>query len=386
MNIELHKITVRELTQGYVDNNENGVRAYSGRLDVRPPYQREFVYKEKQRDAVIDTLTQGFPLNVMYWAKRIVADCVSQSGKSVCGDADGDNGSDKAQYEIIDGQQRTISICQYVNGDFAFNFRYFHNLQPDEQEQILNYELQIYICSGTDSEKLKWFRTINIAGEALTEQELRNAVYAGSWVSDAKRYFSKNGAPAAKIGGDYLNGSAIRQDYLETAIDWISDGNIEVYMSNHQHDASAAPLWQFFQSVITWIETSFRPTKERKKIMKGVEWGMLYKLYKDQVFDYKAIDEEVKRLILDDDVTKKTGIYPYILTRKEKYLSIRAFTDAQKLSAYERQMGFCADCGQHFELSQMEADHITPWCDGGRTIADNCQMLCKDCNRRKSGK
>ncbi|MBR6228009.1 MAG: DUF262 domain-containing protein [Bacteroidales bacterium] len=386
MNIELHKITVRELTKGYVDNNENGVRAYSGRLDVRPPYQREFVYKEKQRDAVIDTLTQGFPLNVMYWAKRIVADCVSQSGKSVCGDADGDNGSDKAQYEIIDGQQRTISICQYVNGDFAFNFRYFHNLQPDEQEQILNYELQIYICSGADSEKLKWFRTINIAGEALTEQELRNAVYAGSWVSDAKRYFSKNGAPAAKIGSDYLNGSAIRQDYLETAIDWISGGNIEVYMSNHQHDASAAPLWQFFQSVITWIETSFHPTKERKKIMKGVEWGRLYKQYKDLVFDPKAIDEEVKRLILDDDVTKKTGIYPYILTRKEKYLSIRAFTDAQKLSAYERQMGFCADCGQHFELSQMEADHITPWCDGGRTIADNCQMLCKDCNRRKSGK
>jgi len=302
MNIELHRITVRELTKGYVDNNENGVRAYGGRLDVRPPFQREFVYKEKQRDAVIDTLTQGFPLNVMYWAVR-----------------------DDDTFEIIDGQQRTISICQYVNGDFAFNFRYFHNLQPDEQEQILNYELQIYICSGTDSEKLKWFRTINIAGEALTEQELRNAVYAGSWVSDAKRYFSKNGAPAAKIGCDYLNGSAIRQDYLETAIDWISDGNIEVYMSNHQHDASAAPLWQFFQSVITWIETSFRPTKERKKIMKGVEWGMLYKQYKDQVFDCKAIDEEVKRLILDDDVTKKTGIYPYILTRKEKLVRWRPY-------------------------------------------------------------
>ena len=395
MNIELHKITVRELTKGYADNNENGVRAFGGRLDVRPPYQREFVYKEKQRDAVIDTLTQGFPLNVMYWAVRNVADCVSQSGQSVCGDADGDNGNfvcgdangdNEARFEIIDGQQRTISICQYVNGDFAFNFRYFHNLQPDEQEQILNYELQIYICSGTDSEKLKWFRTINIAGEALTDQELRNAVYAGSWVSDAKRYFSKNGAPAAKIGSDYLNGSAIRQDYLETAIAWISDDNIEVYMSNHQHDASAAPLWQFFQSVITWIETSFRPTKERKKIMKGVEWGMLYKQYKDEVFDYKAIDEEVKRLILDDDVTKKTGIYPYILTRKEKYLSIRAFTDAQKLSAYESQMGFCADCGQHFELSQMEADHITPWHLGGKTTTENCQMLCRDCNRRKSGK
>ena len=406
MNIELHKITVRELTKGYADNNENGVRAYGGRLDVRPPYQREFVYGEKERDAVIDTLTNGFPLNVMYWAVRNVADCVPQSGQPICGDADsdrtdsicedadgdrtdsicGDADGDRAKYEIIDGQQRTISICQYVNGDFAFNFRYFHNLQPDEQEQILNYELQVYICSGSDSEKLKWFKTINIAGKELTEQELRNAVYAGMWVSDAKRYFSKNGAPAAKIGGDYLTGSAIRQDYLETAISWISDGNVEVYMSNHQHDPSAAPLWQFFQSVITWIETSFRPTKERKKIMKGVDWGVLYKQYKDQVFDYKTVDDKVKRLILDDDVTKKTGIYPYILTRKEKYLSIRAFTDAQKLAAYERQMGFCADCGQHFDLSQMEADHITPWHLGGKTVAENCQMLCRDCNRRKSGK
>ena len=311
MNIELHKITVRELTNGYVDNNENGVRAYGGKLDVRPPFQREFVYKEKQRDAVIDTLTQGFPLNVMYWAVR-----------------------EDGTFEIIDGQQRTISICQYVNGDFAFDFRYFHNLQQDEQDQILNYELQVYICSGTDSEKLKWFKTINIAGEELTDQELRNAVYAGPWVSDAKRYFSKNGCPAAKIGSDYLTGSAIRQDYLETAIDWISDGNIELYMSNHQHDANAAPLWQFFQSVITWVDTTFRPTKERKKIMKGVEWGILYKQYKDEVIDYNKVDEEVKRLILDDDVTKKTGIYPYILTRKEKHLSIRAFTDAQKLSAY----------------------------------------------------
>ena len=388
MNIELHKITVRELTKGYADNNENGVRAYGGHLDVRPPYQREFVYGEKERDAVIDTLTNGFPLKVMYWACRDASNASSVSNASAgSSDTRGVSLQDPTtQFEIIDGQQRTISICQYVNGDFAFNFRYFHNLQPDEQEQILNYELQVYICSGSDSEKLKWFKTINIAGKELTEQELRNAVYAGMWVSDAKRYFSKNGAPAAKIGGDYLTGSAIRQDYLETAISWISDGNVEVYMSNHQHDPSAAPLWQFFQSVITWIETSFRPTKERKKIMKGVDWGMLYKQYKDQVFDFKAVDDEVKRLILDDDVTKKTGIYPYILTRKEKYLSIRAFTDAQKQAAYERQMGYCADCGQHFDLSQMEADHITPWHLGGKTVAENCQMLCRDCNRRKSGK
>jgi hypothetical protein len=157
-------------------------------------------------------------------------------------------------------------------------------------------------------------------------------------------------------------------------------------MSNHQHDASAAPLWQFFQSVITWIESSFKPTKERKKIMKGVDWGCLYKEFKDNVIDTKKVDEEVSKLILNDDVTRKTGIYPYVLTRKEKYLSIRAFTDAQKLAAYERQLGFCPVCGAHFELSQMEADHITPWHEGGRTIAENCQMLCKECNRRKSGK
>ena len=363
MEIRLTQIKVRDLVEGYADNEENGVVAYSGKLDVRPPYQREFVYKDKQRDAVIETLTQGFPLNVMYWAKR-------------------NDGS----FEIIDGQQRTISICQYVNGDFAFMFRYFHNLQPDEQNQILDYELQVYICSGTDSEKLKWFKTINIAGEELTEQELRNAVYAGSWVSDAKRYFSKPGCVASKIASDYLTGSAIRQDYLETAISWISDGNVEVYMSNHQHDANAAPLWQFFQSVITWIESSFRPTKERRKIMKGIEWGALYKEFKDSVIDTKAVEEEVRKLILDDDVTKKTGIYPYVLTRKEKHLSIRAFTDAQKLAAYENQLGFCPHCNGHFDLSQMEADHITPWHEGGRTVAENCQMLCRECNRRKSGK
>ena len=363
MEIRLTQIKVRDLVEGYADKEENGVVAYSGKLDVRPPYQREFVYKAKQRDAVIETLTQGFPLNVMYWAKR-------------------EDGS----FEIIDGQQRTISICQYVNGDFAFMFRYFHNLQPDEQNQILDYELQVYICSGTDSEKLKWFKTINIAGEELTEQELRNAVYAGSWVSDAKRYFSKPGCMASKIASDYLTGSAIRQDYLETAISWISDGNVEVYMSNHQHDANAAPLWQFFQSVITWIESSFRPTKERRKIMKGIEWGALYKEFKDSVIDTKAVEEEVRKLILDDDVTKKTGIYPYVLTRKEKHLSIRAFTDAQKLAAYENQLGFCPHCNGHFDLSQMEADHITPWHEGGRTVAENCQMLCRECNRRKSGK
>ncbi|MBQ3676275.1 MAG: DUF262 domain-containing protein, partial [Bacteroidales bacterium] len=224
MEIELHKITIRQLTDGYQDNAESGVKAFGGKLDVRPLYQREFVYNDKQRDAVIDTVTNGFPLNVMYWATR-----------------------DDGTYEIIDGQQRTISICQYVNGDFAYFFKYFYNLTQDEADKILDYELQIYICSGTDSEKLKWFRTINIAGEKLTEQELRNAVYSGSWVSDAKRYFSKNNCAAYGLASKYLNGSPIRQDYLETALSWIARNvGIEIYMGKHQRDNNAIELWNYF--------------------------------------------------------------------------------------------------------------------------------------------
>ena len=181
MKIELKEITVSELTAGYKDNAENGVVGYGGRLDIRPPFQREFIYKEKQRDAVIDTITKDFPLNVMYWAVR-----------------------EDGNFEVIDGQQRTISISMYVEGDFAFKNRYFHNLLNDEKQQLLDYKLMVYLCSGSDSEKLEWFKTINIAGEKLTDQELRNAVYAGSRVSDAKRYFSKNGCPAYAIGSDYL--------------------------------------------------------------------------------------------------------------------------------------------------------------------------------------
>lgn len=360
MDIELREITVRELAEGYLDNAEGGVVGYGGKLDIRPPYQREFIYKDKQRDAVITTLTREFPLNVMYWSVR----------------KDGN-------YEVIDGQQRTISVCQYVNGDFAYMFKYFHNLQSDEQEKILNYKLMVYLCKGKDSEKLEWFKTINIAGEKLTDQELRNAVYHGSWVSDAKRYFSKTGCAAHGIGSDYLNGSSIRQEYLETAIKWISNGNIEVYMSKHQLDPNANELWLYFQSVIAWVNITF--TKKRK-FMKGVDWGYLYNKYKEEKYDTKKIEEETAKLILDDDVTKKSGIYPYILTRDEKYLSIRAFSDSIRQKVYEKQKYKCVVCGKQFEISAMEADHITPWHEGGKTSVENCQMLCKEDNRRKSGK
>jgi hypothetical protein len=360
MIIEMREISIRELSNGFEDNNEDGVIGFGGILDIRPPYQREFIYKDKQRDKVIETVKKGYPLNVMYWAVR-----------------------ENQEYEVIDGQQRTISICQYINGDFAFENRYFHNLQTDEKELILNYNLTVYLCSGTDSEKLEWFKTINIAGEKLTDQELRNAVYSGSFVSDAKRYFSKSGCPAYGIGSNYLNGSSIRQEYLETVIRWKSKDQIEDFMGKHQMEPNAQELWKYFQDVIKWVKKVF--PKYRKE-MKGVEWGFLYNEFSKSKLDAVKLEEEITKLMMDEDVTNKKGIYDYVLNRKEKHLNIRSFTDNQKREAYERQQGICIKCNEYFDISEMEADHITPWHDGGKTSSENCQMLCKEDNRRKSGK
>ena len=260
MDIELKHIAIRDLVANYQDNDEAGVVGFDGKLNIRPPYQREFVYNDKQREAVIDTVTRDFPLNTMYWA-------ATEDG-----------------FEMIDGQQRTISICQYVDGVFSYKDRYFHNLQQDEKDAILDYELTIYQCQGTDSERLDWFRTINIAGEKLTEQELRNAVYAGSWTADAKRYFSKTQCAAWQLAEKYMNGSPIRQDYLETAISWINAGEIEPYMATHQHDKNANPLWLYFQAVINWVNATF-PNYRRE--MKGIDWGYLFNFFQNHELDPK---------------------------------------------------------------------------------------------------
>jgi uncharacterized protein DUF262/HNH endonuclease len=360
MKIELKEITVKKLTRGFVDSEEQGVVAYSGKLDIRPPYQREFIYKDKQRNAVIDSARKSFPLNVMYWAVR----------------GDGN-------YEVIDGQQRTLSICQYVDGDFSIDGLAFHNLQNDQQQQILDYKLMVYFCSGTDSEKLDWFRTINIAGEEHTDQELRNAVYAGPWTADAKRYFSKTGCPAYGLAGDYMRGTAIRQEYLETAISWRSEGAIEEFMSKHQDDKNATPLWQYFQKVIGWVKATF---PEYRREMKGVNWGVLYSQFKDKELDTDKLEKRVAKLMMDDDVSKKSGIYPYVLDGEERHLNLRAFTLSTKREAYERQKGVCVKCKKKFAFEEMEGDHIKPWHEGGKTAAKNCQMLCKEDNRKKSGK
>ena len=363
MKIELKHITVRDVFDGYINNDEEGVIGYGGKLNIRPKYQREFVYQDKQRDLVLDTIKKGLPLNVMYWVK---------------------NGEDS--YEVLDGQQRTISFCSYLNGDFSINFQYFHNLTPEEQEQILNYELMVYVCEGTDREKLDWFKIINIAGVKLTNQELRNAIYTGEWLTDAKRYFSKTNCPAYNVAKEYMSGSPIRQDYLETVLRWISHREgiqIEEYMAIKQNEKDAEELWIYFQNVINWVKVLF---PNYRKEMKGIDWGIYYNEYKDEKYKATELEERIVELMLDEDVTKKKGIYEYLIDGKEKHLSIRLFSNKMKREAYERQKGICPKCGGHFDIDEMEGDHIIPWSEGGKTTAENCQMLCKNCNRAKAGK
>lgn len=358
MKIEFKQIKVADVAKNYKDNAEEGVYGYDGKLNIRPKYQREFVYDDKKRNAVINTVTRGFPLNVMYWAKN-----------------------DDGTYEVLDGQQRTISICQYTNGDFSIKERAFHNLTDTEQNQILNYKLMVYICEGNDKERLDWFRTINIAGEKLTDQELLNANYTGEWLTDAKKKFSKTKCVASEISTDYVKGSPIRQELLETALKWISNGNPAEYMSVHQHDKNANELWLYFNSVIEWAKALF--PKIRKE-MKSVEWGKLYNQYHGNQYDADELEAEVSRLMADDDVTAKKGIYEYVLSdeKNERVLSLRAFTETQKRTQYEKQQGICPICGKHFELEEMDGDHIVEWSKGGKTIPENLQMVCHECHKK----
>ena len=370
MKIKRKTIPIRDLVDCYRNGEEEGVEALGGKLNIRPKYQREFVYKGKQQEAVIHTVRKGFPLNAIYWVET------------------GDTGDDEYEYEVLDGQQRTLSICEFFDGSFTIddegNKRFFHNLDEEEQNQILDYQLEVYICSGgTNEEKLDWFRTINIAGEKLTEQELRNATYTEPWLSDMKWYFSRTNWGAYKIGRDYMRGSPKRQDYLETVLKWKSDGDIDGHMAKRQNAKDGKAEWVYFEKVIGWTQKLF---PIYRKEMKGVDWGTLYNTYSKNTYDPAVLEAEVSKLMQDEDVTKKSGIYTYVFSREEKYLSIRAFTAQQKREAYERQKGICPVDGQKYTIEEMEADHITPWSQGGKTIASNCQMLSKEANRRKSNK
>ncbi len=376
MKIELKTIKIKELVEGFRDDSEEGVTGYGGKLDIRPPYQREFVYNDEQQQAVISTVMKGFPLNTMYWVVR----------------KDG-------RYEVLDGQQRTLSICNYHEGNFSWNdnmyLKNFHNLTQEQKEKFLDYEMQVYFCEGTEDEKLEWFKTINIAGLKLTEQEIRNAIYAGSWTAVAKKYFSKSGCPAKRISDRYLKATADRQQLLEKAIEWKIQSNdskaICGYMSQHQNDTDCNDLWLYFKAVIDWVQAHF---PKYHKEMQTVPWGEIYAKYHSNTYSVKELEEKVEGLFNDDEIEPSSGIYQYVFTGNVKYLNTRQFNKSQKRRAYNRQGGICPRCvaknkptkDKIWDFEEMEGDHITPWHEGGKTTDDNCQMLCRECNREKGGK
>lgn len=373
MVIEPRSIKVKDVFQNYIDKGEDGVFAYGGKLAIRPAYQREFVYNIDQAEAVIHTVLKGFPLNVMYWVKV---------------------GED--QYEVLDGQQRTLSVMQFLSHRFVITLdgnQYYHNSLPEDKiEAILNYEFMVYVCEGTPSEKLEWFRVVNIAGEKLTEQELRNSVYTGTWLSDAKRLFSKRSCAAKRLSNRYFTGDPNRQELLEKALKGICESkgikNITEYMSAHRFDQDADELWQYFQDVIHWIEKLF---PNYYSDMKGLDWCHLYNTYHKYSYNSSVMSTEVKRLHEDEDIQKPKGIYEFLLCRERdpyagRLLNLRAFEKRDKMAAYSRQNGICPICRQSFSYDEMEGDHIIPWSKDGHTTPDNCQMLCKHCNGMKTDK
>lgn len=373
MTIKQIEVTVGDIARGYINSEEQGVRGYGGQLDIRPPYQREFIYNEKEQQAVISTALKGYPLNVMYWVRR--------SEDAEC------------PYEVMDGQQRTLSLCEYVDGKFAYDFKNFFNQPADIQKLILDYPLTIYLCEGEPSEKLEWFKTINIAGKPLNEQEINNAVYAGPFVTDAKRHFSKSNCGAYRLGKDLVNGTPIRQEFLKKALEWMAEHetregkpqSVVGYMAEHQHDPNANNLWTYFQNVLNWTITNF-DLKKFKKIMKGLNWALYYDKYHSTTLDTADLASRISKLILDSDVQKQVGIIPYVLTGDERHLDLRGFPEDIKLAVWEKQHHICPSCQKEFDYEFMEGDHITPWREGGRTVIENCQMLCRECNRRKGGR
>lgn len=371
MKIEQHNIKVRDIFNGFVDDGEDGVFAYEGKLTIRPPYQREFVYDLKKQENVLHTIVKGFPLNTMYWVKT------------------GDD-----TYELLDGQQRTLSVMCFLSHKLQITINdksyYEDSLPNDIYERLMDYEFMIYICEGTESEKLAWFEVVNIGGEKLTEQELRNTVYTGSWLSDAKKHFSKRNCVAKGLSDKYIKADPIRQELLEKAIKGICEyqglKNITDYMAAHKSDDNADELWQYFQDVINWVMKIF---PKYYTDMKGIDWCHLYNKFNKNTYNSITMSNEVKKLHEDKEVQKKTGIYEYLLSKDSdpfaaKLLNLRAFEEEDKIITYEKQNHHCAVCKKEFAYKEMVGDHIKPWSKGGKTVIENCQMLCKDCNSKKS--
>ncbi len=371
MKITQHNIKVKDVFDGFVDDGEDGVFAYGGKLTIRPPYQREFVYDLKKQENVIHTILKGYPLNTMYWVKT---------------------GEDT--FEVLDGQQRTLSAMQFLSHKLQITLdgKTFYNdsLPDDLYNRLMDYELMVYICEGDESEKLAWFEVVNTGGVVLNSQELRNSVYTGSWLSDAKRHFSKRNCAAKGLSDKYIKADPIRQELLEKALIGITEyqglKDITTYMADHRSDGDADELWQYFQDVIGWVQKIF---PKYYSDMKSVDWCHLYNKYSQNTYNSTTLGDEVKKLHEDREVQKPSGIYEYLLCKDTdpfagKLLNLRTFDDDDKMLVYEKQNHECAMCKRIFAYVDMAGDHIKPWSKGGKTELSNLQMLCKDCNSKKS--
>lgn len=391
MKIKLHEVAVRDVFNGYQDFGEdNGVVGYDGKLNIRPKYQRNFVYNLDQSKAVLNSVLHNFPLNVMYWV-------VNSDGT----------------YEVLDGQQRTLSVMQFLDHKYPIELNgqtmYVDSLPDDVYNALMDYHFMVYFCEGTDSEKLDWFRTVNISGVKLTDQELRNITYTGPWLSDAKKYFSKRGCAAKKLSDPYTKGDPNRQELLELALKWVADAKnttIDDYMAQHKSDSDANSLWQYFQHVIHWIMELF---PDIYKQMKGQPWGLYYNQYHtdkdDENYNSSSMSNKIKQLMDDPEVTSKRGIWLYELAKGAgepnaiKNLSLRTFDRRDAKRKYDEQTNTakangtsnCPYCTKEgldtiWKLTEMQADHIVPWSRGGKTEYNNLQMLCKKHNESKGNR
>jgi len=379
-------LTVEDICRGFVYNEYEGkgLFGWSGRLVIQPEYQRNYIYADGKKDvAVVKSLLAGYPLGLLYFTK--VAE---------------------EKYEVLDGQQRITSFGRYITGKFAVQDangipRYFDGLAEDQKQLILKTKLTIYICEGEESDIKQWFKTINIAGVPLNEQELSNAIHSGPFVSLAKQEFSNSQNANVQKWSAYINGSVQRQDYLRTALQWVSKDNIDAYMSAHRYDTNIDELKTYFSSVIDWVSSVFLDVDSS---MRGLNWGSLYEIYHKHAYDPQKVSQKVQALLADECVSDKKGIYPYVLggCMDTKLLNVRVFSESVKKAVYTRQTAEakqkgCSNCplcalgsdankNRIWKQSEMDADHVAAWSKGGATDINNCQMLCKTHNRAKGNK
>lgn len=383
------EITVKEICEGFVYNELEGKGLFglSGKLTIQPEYQRNYIYAEEKREAsVIESILKGYPIGLIYFNKV-----------------------DKDKFEILDGQQRITSIGRFITLKFSIkdengNPQKFDGMSTDKRTKIENTKLLIYECEGTETEIMNWFETINIAGIPLNEQEKNNAVYFGPFVTLSKAEFSNSQNANIQKWSAYINGKVRRQDFLHTALDWVSSSkniSIREYMTSHRRDTNINELKTYFNSVIDWVSNVF---SDVEKEMCGLEWGRLYETYHNKAYDPKKVSKQVQELYGDSYVKNRKGIFEYILggSTDTKLLDVRVFDDATKKSVYTKQtseaekksISNCPLCAighdsnktKIWKLAEMDADHVTAWSKGGTTEIKNCQMLCKTHNRAKGNK